>query len=161
MSIADTIRSLGVSWIKTVNPYRVADTLKVIKDAMTTATGGLKVIIARAECQLERQRRVKPETAARLKAGGRVEVPRFGVDPDVCTGDKSCMRFNGCPSLTLKESQDPLRDDRWPTWTRPASAAASAERSRTPRSSAPRSTRRASSTTRAPGPAASRRRGAG
>jgi len=111
MSIADTIRSLGVSWIKTVNPYRVADTLKVIKDAMTTATGGLKVIIARAECQLERQRRVKPETAARLKAGGRVEVPRFGVDPDVCTGDKSCMRFNGCPSLTLKESQDPLRDD--------------------------------------------------
>jgi len=78
---------------------------------MTTATGGLKVIIARAECQLERQRRVKPETAARLKAGGRVEVPRFGVDPDVCTGDKSCMRFNGCPSLTLKESQDPLRDD--------------------------------------------------
>jgi indolepyruvate ferredoxin oxidoreductase alpha subunit len=33
------------------------------------------------------------------------------VDADVCTGDKSCMRFNGCPSLTLKESGDPLRDD--------------------------------------------------
>ena len=111
MSIAETIRSLGVSWIKTVNPYRVGDTLKVVKEAMTTAAGGLKVIIARAECQLERQRRVKPETAARLKAGGRVEVPRFGVDPDVCTGDKSCMRFNGCPSLTLKDNPDPLRDD--------------------------------------------------
>ena len=94
-----------------MNPYRVGDTLKVVKDAMTTAAGGLKVIIARAECQLERQRRVKPETAARLKAGGRVEVPRFGVDPDVCTGDKSCMRFNGCPSLTLKDEPDPLRDD--------------------------------------------------
>jgi indolepyruvate ferredoxin oxidoreductase alpha subunit len=111
MSIAETIRSLGVSWIKTVNPYRVGDTLKVIKEAMTTAAGGLKVIIARAECQLERQRRVKPESAARLKAGARVEVPRFGVDPDVCTGDKSCMRFNGCPSLTLKDNPDPLRDD--------------------------------------------------
>src|SRR4029077_14695972 len=84
---------------------------KVVKEAMTTAAGGLKVIIARAECQLERQRRVKPETAARLKAGARVETPRFGVDPDVCTGDKSCMRFNGCPSLTLKENLDPLRDD--------------------------------------------------
>ncbi|HEU4439548.1 MAG TPA: indolepyruvate ferredoxin oxidoreductase subunit alpha, partial [Methylomirabilota bacterium] len=111
MSIADTIRSLGVSWIKTVNPYRVSDALKVIREAMTTATGGLKVIIARAECQLERQRRVKPETAKRLAAGERVETPRFGVDPDVCTGDKSCMRFNGCPSLTLKENPDPLRDD--------------------------------------------------
>jgi indolepyruvate ferredoxin oxidoreductase alpha subunit len=111
MSIADTIRSLGVSWIKTVNPYRVGDTLKVIREAMTTATGGLKVIIARAECQLQRQRRVKPQTAKRLRAGERVETPRFGVDPDVCTGDKSCMRFNGCPSLTLKENPDPLRDD--------------------------------------------------
>jgi indolepyruvate ferredoxin oxidoreductase alpha subunit len=111
MSIADTIKSLGVSWVKVVNPYRVGDTLKTIKEAMTTAAGGLKVIIARAECQLERQRRVKPETAARLRAGARVESPKFGVDPDVCTGDKSCMRVNGCPSLTLKDNPDPLRDD--------------------------------------------------
>src|SRR5262249_59268542 len=51
------------------------------------------------------------ETAARLKAGERVETPRFGVDPDVCTGDKSCMRFNGCPSLTLRDNPDPLRED--------------------------------------------------
>jgi indolepyruvate ferredoxin oxidoreductase, alpha subunit len=111
MSIAETIKSLGVSWVKVVNPYKVGDTLRTVKDAMTTAAGGLKVIIARAECQLERQRRVKPQVAARLKAGARVEVPRFGVDPDVCTGDKSCMRFNGCPSLTLGENPDPLRDD--------------------------------------------------
>src|SRR5258708_3319508 len=111
MSIADTIRSLGVSWIKTVNPYRVGDTLKVVKEAMTTAARGLEGIIARAERQLDRQRRVKPQVAAQLKAGARVEVPRFGVDPDVCTGDKSCMRFNGCPSLTLKDNPDPLRDD--------------------------------------------------
>ena len=111
MSIAETIKSLGVPWIKVVNPYKVGETLRTIKDAMTTAAGGLKVIIARAECQLERQRRVKPQVAARLKAGERVEVPKFGVDPDVCTGDKSCMRFNGCPSLTLAENPDPLRDD--------------------------------------------------
>jgi indolepyruvate ferredoxin oxidoreductase alpha subunit len=111
MSIADTIKSLGVSWVKVVNPYRVGETLTTIKAAMTTAAGGLKVIIADAECQLERQRRVKPETAARLQAGARVESPKFGVDPDVCTGDKSCMRVNGCPSLTLKDNPDPLRDD--------------------------------------------------
>ena len=111
MSIADTIRSLGVSWLRVVNPYKVADTLATVREAMTTKAGGLKVIIGRGECQLERQRRVKPQTAARLKAGARVETPRFGVDPDVCTGDKSCMRLNGCPSLTLKSSGDPLRDD--------------------------------------------------
>jgi indolepyruvate ferredoxin oxidoreductase, alpha subunit len=111
MSIAETIKSLGVSWVKVVNPYKVGATLATVKEAMTTAVGGLKVIIARAECQLERQRRVKPQVAAQLEAGARVEVPRFGVDPEVCTGDKSCMRLNGCPSLTLAESPDPLRDD--------------------------------------------------
>lgn len=111
MSIAETIKSLGVSWVKTVNPYQVGATLRTIKEAMTTAAGGLKVIIARGECQLERQRRVKPQVTAQLKAGRRVESPKFGVDPDVCTGDKSCMRFNGCPSLTLKDNPDPLRED--------------------------------------------------
>jgi indolepyruvate ferredoxin oxidoreductase alpha subunit len=143
MSIADTIKSLGVSWLRVVDPYRVGDTLQTIREAMTTAAGGLKVIIARAECQLERQRRVRPQIAAQLKAGARVETPRFGVDPDVCTGDKSCMRFNGCPSLTLGESGDPLRDDPWRGWIKAAWAAGCAERWRTRRSCAPRSTRRA------------------
>src|SRR5207302_5141355 len=49
MSIAETIRSLGVPWMRVVNPYRVGETLKTVKEAMTTAAGGLKVIIARAE----------------------------------------------------------------------------------------------------------------
>ena len=111
MSIAETIRSLGVSWLRVVNPYKVGDTLRTVREAMTTKAGGLKVIIARGECQLERQRRVKPQAVARLKAGARVSAARFGVDPDVCTGDKSCMRLNGCPSLTLKASGDPLRED--------------------------------------------------
>jgi indolepyruvate ferredoxin oxidoreductase alpha subunit len=36
---------------------------------------------------------------------------RFGVDEDVCTGDHSCIRLSGCPSLTIKPSSDPLRVD--------------------------------------------------
>jgi len=34
---------------------------------------------------------------------------RFGVDPDTCTGDHSCIRLSGCPSLTLAPNPDPLR----------------------------------------------------
>src|SRR5690606_17778611 len=37
--------------------------------------------------------------------------PKFGVDEDVCTGDHACMRLSGCPSLTMKTLDDPLRDD--------------------------------------------------
>jgi indolepyruvate ferredoxin oxidoreductase alpha subunit len=33
------------------------------------------------------------------------------VDPDLCTGDHSCIRLSGCPSLTVKDSLDPLRTD--------------------------------------------------
>ena len=51
------------------------------------------------------------EDAARLREGKRVEAPRFGVDPDVCTGDHSCIRLSGCPSLTLADNPDPLRTD--------------------------------------------------
>ena len=36
---------------------------------------------------------------------------RFWVDPEVCTGDHSCIRLSGCPSLTLKPNEDPLRTD--------------------------------------------------
>ena len=60
---------------------------------------------------LERQRREKPRLRQLAAAGQEVVQARFGVDPDVCTGDHSCMRLNGCPSLTLRESPDPLRED--------------------------------------------------
>ena len=34
---------------------------------------------------------------------------RFGVDADTCTGDHSCIRLSGCPSLTVAPNPDPLR----------------------------------------------------
>ena len=36
---------------------------------------------------------------------------RAGVDDEVCTGDHSCIRLSGCPSLVVKPSPDPLRSD--------------------------------------------------
>ena len=36
---------------------------------------------------------------------------RFGVDADTCTGDHSCIRLSGCPSLSIKANPDPLRTD--------------------------------------------------
>ncbi len=111
MTIPKALRGVGVRWIRTVNPYRVGEMIGTLRQALTTREGGLKVVIARAECQLERQRRFRPLVRQKLAAGARVSEPKFGVDPDVCTGDHSCMRLNGCPSLTLRDNPDPLRDD--------------------------------------------------
>jgi indolepyruvate ferredoxin oxidoreductase alpha subunit len=85
--------------------------LATLKEAMRTAERGLKVIIADGECQLARQRRVRAEDAEKLKRGERVVRTRYGVDDEICTGDHSCIRLSGCPSLTVKPSPDPLRSD--------------------------------------------------
>jgi len=111
MSIEKTLAGLGVKWMKTVHNYRVSQMANALKDAMTSPHAGLKVIIAEGECQLERQRRIRPQNAERLRRGARVVRERFGVDEDVCTGDHSCVRLSGCPSLTIKPSADPLRVD--------------------------------------------------
>jgi indolepyruvate ferredoxin oxidoreductase alpha subunit len=111
MTIEQTLRSLGVKWLRTVRSYSVAKMTKTLKEAMRSAERGLKVIIADGECQLARQRRVRAEDAEKLKRGERVVRVRFGVDDEICTGDHSCIRLSGCPSLTVKPNPDPLRSD--------------------------------------------------
>ena len=69
------------------------------------------MIIAEAECQLAKQRRLRPLVAKALAAGDRVIRTRFGVDEDTCTGDHACIRLSGCPSLTVKPNPDKLRKD--------------------------------------------------
>lgn len=110
-SIADAVKGVGVKWVKTVRTYDLVEMHRTLHDAMTTNVRGPKVIIAEGECQLNLQRRVKPEFNKKIKAGKRMERDRFYVDSDTCTGDHSCIRMSGCPSLTLKENPDPLKSD--------------------------------------------------
>ena len=111
MSIEKTIKALGIKWQKKVHTYNLSKMVKTLREAMTTTQAGLKVIIAEAECQLAKQRRVKADRAKKLAAGQRAVRPRFGIDDDVCTGDHSCIRLSGCPSLTIKPNPDALRTD--------------------------------------------------
>ena len=110
-SIEDTLKGMGLQWMRTVNTYEVDAMQRVLQEALTSNFNGLKVVIAEGECQLERQRRVKPWIAGRLKRGERVERVKYGVDEDVCTGDHACIRLSGCPTLTLKDNPDPLKAD--------------------------------------------------
>jgi indolepyruvate ferredoxin oxidoreductase alpha subunit len=111
MDIEATLRALGVKWLRKIRSYSVSTMLGTLREAMKTAERGLKVIIADGECQLARQRRLRGEEAAKLKRGERVVKTRYGVDDEICTGDHSCIRLSGCPSLTVKPNPDPLRSD--------------------------------------------------
>jgi len=110
-TIERTLEGLGVRWLRTVDNYDVAAVARTYREAMTTAYRGLKVIVAEGECQLERQRRLRPQVAERLARGLRHVRVRYGVDEDICTGDHSCIRLSGCPTLTIKDNPDPLRRD--------------------------------------------------
>lgn len=111
LTIEGTLKGLGVKWMRNVHTYHVGEMRETLKEAMSTSYDGLKVIVAEGECQLERQRRLKPLRAAALAAGERVVRVRYGVDDETCTGDHSCIRLSGCPTLTVKTSADPLKSD--------------------------------------------------
>jgi indolepyruvate ferredoxin oxidoreductase, alpha subunit len=111
MSMERALAGVGVGWVKTVDNYRVGAVAKTLKEAMEADYKGLKVIIAEGECQLERQRKLKPVLSKKLSDGERVVRVKYGVDEDTCTGDHSCIRLSGCPTLTIKDNPDPLRRD--------------------------------------------------
>jgi indolepyruvate ferredoxin oxidoreductase alpha subunit len=112
LSIADAVRGVGVKWVRTItDTFNLAMMRDVIREALTTDEKGPKVIVAQSECMLNKQRRVKPLAQKLEREGKRVVSEKFGVDAETCTGDHSCIRLSGCPSLTIRPNPDALRID--------------------------------------------------
>ena len=111
-AIAQAVRGVGVNWVRTVTrTYDLKAMTAALKEALTSKEPGPKVLVAQSECMLNKQRREKPLQRQRIAAGERMVRERFGIDSDTCTGDHSCIRLSGCPSLTIKPNPDPLRTD--------------------------------------------------
>lgn len=111
-AIEKAVRGVGVRWVRTIRrTYDVAGMRDALREALTTKEKGPKVLIAQSECMLNRQRREKPLVRNAIASGQRVVREQFGVDADTCTGDHSCIRLSGCPSLSIKPNPDPLRTD--------------------------------------------------
>ncbi len=110
--ISAALKGIGVDWVREIDyTYDVGRVRDTLKEALSVDHQGPKVIVASSECMLNRQRREQPLARKAVAAGQRLIKPRFGVDEDVCTGDHACIRLSGCPSLSLKILDDPLRDD--------------------------------------------------
>jgi indolepyruvate ferredoxin oxidoreductase alpha subunit len=110
--IEKAVRGVGASWVRSIgNTYDLKRMRDTLREALTSPEKGPKIIVASSECMLNKQRREKPLARKALQEGRRVVRERFGVDPDTCTGDHSCIRLSGCPSLSIKPNPDPLRQD--------------------------------------------------
>ena len=111
-SIVSAVRGIGATWVRQIDrTYDVATMRDTLKAALTSTAKGPKIIVASSECMLNKQRRIRPLIGKAIKDGKRVVRERFGVDEDVCTGDHACIRLSGCPSLSVKEPTDILKDD--------------------------------------------------
>jgi indolepyruvate ferredoxin oxidoreductase alpha subunit len=109
MDIEKTLRAMGQTWLRVVSPYDFGHALRTLEEAYRDNSPRLKIIISRAECELEKQRRVRRFREKRLRDGKRIAVRRLGVDAEVCAGDKSCIGYSGCPSMGISENPNPLR----------------------------------------------------
>ncbi len=110
--IERAVRGVGVDWVRTIRrTYDLKAMTGALREALTTRKAGPKVLIAQSECMLNKQRREKPLVRKAVAEGRRVVRERFGIDPDTCTGDRSCIRLSGCPSLTIRDNPDPLRQE--------------------------------------------------
>jgi indolepyruvate ferredoxin oxidoreductase, alpha subunit len=110
--ITAAVKGIGAKWVRQIDrTYDVAKMRDTLKEALTSPEKGPKIIVASSECMLNKQRRIKPLFNKAVKGGERVVRERFGVDEDVCTGDHACIRLSGCPSLSVKHTDDPLKDD--------------------------------------------------
>jgi indolepyruvate ferredoxin oxidoreductase alpha subunit len=110
--IARALAGIGIGWVRQIDrTYDVARMRDTLREALTTDAPGPKVIVASSECMLNKERRERRLRVRAIGEGRRVEAPRYGVDEAICTGDHACIRLSGCPSLSLKRLDDPLRDD--------------------------------------------------
>jgi indolepyruvate ferredoxin oxidoreductase, alpha subunit len=111
-SIVNAVKGIGATWVRQIDrTYDVVKMRDTLREALTTKEPGPKIIVASSECMLNKQRRVKPLMDKAENNGERIVRQRFGVDEDICTGDHACIRLSGCPSLSVKHTGDPLRDD--------------------------------------------------
>jgi indolepyruvate ferredoxin oxidoreductase alpha subunit len=111
-TIVSAVKGIGVKWVRHIDrTYDVGRMRDILREALTSKESGPKVIVASSECMLNKQRRVKPLFQKSVREGERIVQERFGVDEDVCTGDHACIRLSGCPSLSVKHTDDPLKDD--------------------------------------------------
>jgi indolepyruvate ferredoxin oxidoreductase, alpha subunit len=111
-SIVAAVRGIGAKWVRQIDrTYDVAKMRDTLREALASTTPGPKIIVASSECMLKKQRRTRPMRAEAMRTGKRVVREKFGVDADICTGDHACIRLSGCPSLSLRHTDDPLKDD--------------------------------------------------
>ncbi|MEM3675471.1 MAG: indolepyruvate ferredoxin oxidoreductase subunit alpha [Thermoplasmataceae archaeon] len=85
--IENIVRGIGIDFIRIVDPYDLKATLRAVSEGLRH--DGIAVIIARRECAILRDRRMKSEG----------KIVKFQVDPAKCSLCRNCIEKFACPAL--------------------------------------------------------------
>jgi indolepyruvate ferredoxin oxidoreductase alpha subunit len=90
VDIRGLLKSIGISYIRTINPFNIKSSIVTIKDAIR-ARKGVRVIISEQECALQYGRR--------LAKGERETEVYYQIDPGRCQKCNECYVELGCPAI--------------------------------------------------------------
>jgi indolepyruvate ferredoxin oxidoreductase alpha subunit len=96
VDIQKLAESFGFKRIKTLNPYEVRETRKVVKEELEAPEPSL--IVAQAPCALLKTDRILPDKPLR-------------IDKDACKACKACIN-TGCPALEFVKFETPPEGDK-------------------------------------------------
>ncbi len=99
ISIEAVARSMGVPFVKVINPYRVAEATEAYKEA--AQVDGVAVIVSKQVCSLLLDR------AKRAKGIWQT----FQVDRSVCTGCLTCVNDVACPAIFVSEGKAEINQE--------------------------------------------------
>lgn len=89
------LKSIGVSYVRTVNPFNIKASTAAVKDALRVKKG-VRVVIAEQECALQHGRRV---------ARNPYDFEEYHqIDPGRCQKCNECYIELGCPAIRRKDS---------------------------------------------------------
>lgn len=91
ISIEDLVKSIGIEFVKTINPLNVNEMIQIYKDALEY--DGVSVIIAKYPCNLINKNEIRSRNYT-------VEV-----NQDKCIHCNKCIDKLACPSITLVDDK--------------------------------------------------------
>ncbi len=110
LSIENIVKSLGIEYVRTVDPYNLKETLSAMMDGLRE--DGVSVVVARRECAILRDNRMRKEG----------EVIKYQVIPEKCSSCFNCVENFACPALSVSDGKvtiDPVLCDGCGVCTQP------------------------------------------
>lgn len=94
ISIQKVVEALGIGYVRTVDPYNLKETLAALMGALKY--DGVSVVIAKRECAIIRDNRMKKDGTP---------IAKYQVNQEKCASCYKCVENFACPAISIEEGK--------------------------------------------------------